>query len=628
MKSLRYHSDPTRAVSLGTNGYVLFSNLNSPGVVISIEQFTLLRQCQLPRTLQEHTKIIGDMMMKNPSGIPLGLGGHWQIKSLRGWTKHRSSEQVYAYIESQLLALVSLCLLTPVLNADTDHSDATQQGISKLGFVTLNRPAALARSLRSHLGAMLEFGRHPNGYIVDGSVDPTMRDTTIRSILKSTERLGSTLTYIGLREKEQLRDKLINAAPVDVLTFALLGSSEMQPQTGANRNCLMLATLDELIFCVDDDTANCSLTLSSDPSQKVRFTSSNDMEIYEFGFRCAPVGSLVSDSGSDTVTEHENLTGRTLSQVLQRYDSCCEFADIISPQLGCAIRRPSRFHIGITVSGIVGSSGTYSPAGLLNLSGRSKSNLFRSEECYENAILSDRLIRRALVPTLTDNPWCMMTAYSIDHGLVCLPFMPAFRNQDGLFARMVRCCFPEILFAHATTVVKHDNSTEKKFMRPFEGVCRIRMADLMDAFVPPTSNPEFGPLRPISLATIGGNLVSASQMRDEDLQDYLAHRIRFKLSSTYHLWQEALVQSNEFPAVRRDLESGLRALQAVMTSPNCWMPIDRPTWVTEAECIKFVKTFLENFGLLIQFWPSIINAMRELREAGYQIGTEVSAGKV
>ena len=178
-----------------------------------------------------------------------------------------------------------------------------------------------------------------------------------------------------------------------------------------------------------------------------------------------------------------------------------------------------------------------------------------------------------------------MTAYSVDHQLLCLPFIPVFRNQDGLFTRMCRCCCPEVLFGHATTVVKHDNATKGDRARPFTTVAAIRVVDLIEAFIPGAPNPELGPLQPVSLVTLGGYLRSVSRMPDHDLQDYLAYQARLKLSSIYQLWHQLLTSGTEFTTVKDDLASGLKVLQAAMVSPNCWIPIDRPSWVTDRKSV-------------------------------------------
>jgi hypothetical protein len=73
------------------------------------------------------------------------------------------------------------------------------------------------------------------------------------------------LQYAGYQEKEYYAEQIamLGIDPT-VARFAILGDIDgIVNTTGANRNCVLLDTIDECVFCADDDTV-CNLFVHPD----------------------------------------------------------------------------------------------------------------------------------------------------------------------------------------------------------------------------------------------------------------------------------------------------------------------------------------------------------------------------
>jgi hypothetical protein len=79
----------------------------------------------------------------------------------------------------------------------------------------------------------------------------------VESLLRSISCFyGVPIRYTGLEEKQNFAEALADCtdAASQVIQFALFGTNSIEPRSGANRNLLLLDTVDRLFFSTDDDT--------------------------------------------------------------------------------------------------------------------------------------------------------------------------------------------------------------------------------------------------------------------------------------------------------------------------------------------------------------------------------------
>lgn len=612
-----YHALRTCTVWLSPDAHLWFTKSDSKGELVTDRELQLLSQCVIPRTMEDHARTIASTVRAIPPnrGRFLSQSALSRLVStiqsnLQSGPKQQPDRSEIKTIKHELNSLLSRGLLTRLqfdsLTSHHGHSD-----ISTIGIITKGRPAELARSVSSHLRGARRFDRLPRLCIVDGSSDERACRETEEVIRTTAAQYEGEVVYIGPKEKAELVSKLTHVAPLDVLEFSFIGIPGVENQTGANRNCLMISVPNDAILSVDDDTENCSLRMTSLSENRIRFTSSSDIQEYVFPRISARITEFAEDTPSDPFANHELLLGRCVSDILCGSSSTFEWATPVSSLLSRALAKDSQFCVGISFSGIIGSSGTWSSAGLLDLTGNSKSNLLRSLECYERAVSRDEIMRCTLQLTVTDNAWCMTTAYAIDHRIVALPFLPAFRNQDGLFGAMCRYCFPRVLFGHARSVVRHTNPDSPRRPSLFVAGTRIRIADLLQYFVPLRQDGTTGLLSDHSPASLGAYWRDISRLCDSDLRDHLLAAARSLLSNRFHRWHELLAESTHHRTLHNDVSEALRKLQIAIAEPTCWIPMDMPIFVSNNDGIRFMRTVFRQFGSLLEYWSSILEASRQ-----------------
>jgi hypothetical protein len=109
----------------------------------------------------------------------------------------------------------------------------------------------------------------------------------------------------------------------------------------------------------------------------------------------------------------------------------------------------------VTMLGAEGDAGMGSSLHLLTLDGDSRARLLASEAAYRHAVARRRVLRGVTRPTVGDGGFCMAMHLGLDGRGLLPPFLPVQRNQDGVFAALVRCCLGGGLFGYLPRAVVH-----------------------------------------------------------------------------------------------------------------------------------------------------------------------------
>src|SRR5690606_6257140 len=153
-----------------------------------------------------------------------------------------------------------------------------------------------------------------------------------RGVLRSISRFhGVPIRYAGLEEKRDFARALggcTDAAP-QTIEFALFGSDSIERRSGANRNLLLLDTVDRLCFSADDDTA-CRVFHPPERDEgtlEVHYPASNVWDGH--GRPCDFVWRLQGDLDAavlaarvepvDVLALHEQLLGRRVVDIEKEF---------------------------------------------------------------------------------------------------------------------------------------------------------------------------------------------------------------------------------------------------------------------------------------------------------------------
>ena len=128
--------------------------------------------------------------------------------------------------------------------------------ITAVGIVTRGRADSLCACIESYLENCRDHERAPEFIVTDDSPDGDARVGTRSALQHLRDQSGASIRYGGRAERIRFAEELARAAavPIDVIRFGLIGDDRCSLTTGANRNSLLLDTLDRLVLSVDDDT--------------------------------------------------------------------------------------------------------------------------------------------------------------------------------------------------------------------------------------------------------------------------------------------------------------------------------------------------------------------------------------
>jgi len=472
----------------------------------------------------------------------------------------------------------------------------TDEEIAAIGIVTRGRADSLAACIDSYLENCRRHERSPAFVVTDDSPDEDSRSHTTAALHALRER-GARISYGGRAERLRFAETLAreSGVPIDVIRFALLGDDRCPLTTGANRNSLLLDTVDTLILSVDDDTRCRIGSVSDGDAQLVPFTGYDPTEFWFHPDRRSAL-ETVAFIDADVLGCHEAMLGR-------RADD-------------------SGASVAVTLQGIAGDSGMGSSRYYLGLEGASRARLVASPESYASAFRSREVVRAARRPTLADSPFCMTTCIGFDNRALLPPFFPVQRNSDGIFGLMLHRYGAKYRTGFLPSVVVHDPDPPRLFVPDELWTTAIRMADVVMAclFAHDPANATgtaatalaglgrfFQELGALPLADFEARIRSVQQFRTMAFITHLETQLRTH-DSTPAFWAE-------------DVRRLVALLWATTGAEDAVVPGDlRDEGGAGAAC-RLSQELVGRFGQVLESWPAIVEAARRLRAQGRRLTT-------
>jgi hypothetical protein len=265
--------------------------------------------------------------------------------------------------------------------------------------------------------------------------------------------------------------------------------------------------------------------------------------------------------------------------------------------------------IAVTFNGVYGDSGM-SIAGCVLEAGIEGGERLTSRSRYDLVKRSREVFRVAGCQTICHGPVFMGTAFGIDNRFTVPPFMPRFRNEDGLFCSMLALCDEDAYFLHLPWAILHAGNENRSYECSYlESAHKLRMSDYVKALVG-------------TWLSVPGD----SRLRLVELGRFLRSLTEGSTAAFNRTLRLALLQA--FHAHSGDLD---RLLRKHATYPDYWKK-DVQTWRDErmryleeerefrpAEVKRcegdpsVVQRFVQQFGILLCRWPEIRDAVCETR---------------
>ncbi len=249
---------------------------------------------------------------------------------------------------------------------------------------------------------------------------------------------------LTLDEREALAEECAARARIDVVhaRAALLPRSRKTMCVGAARNGALLAAVERRILFVDDDVRP---PLVEPEIEAAPVDEAADPTVVRFGARLRP-------------------SVHTPREILDGVD---------------------RERVPIAYGGIAGHLGLGSAASLLFAPSATREQLLAAPHTYEEVLASGRGVRAAPRDVLSRTTFGMAGIIAVDARVLLPPFLPCGRNQDGVFAAVVRLVHPSSASRFLPWCAMHEPPDPRPASR--EGVVRSarewRIAEIVLALV-------------------------------------------------------------------------------------------------------------------------------------------------
>ena len=467
--------------------------------------------------------------------------------------------------------------------------------------MTRNRLPSLVSCLESYLGNCQRHARTPEFVVADDSPDAQAADQTREALRRRADRFNTRVRYGGRQEKSRFAAALAAESAVsrEIIDFLLFGDERCRRSTGANRNCLLLDTVDTLILTVDDDTL-CQIA-APDRETALSFFSGYDPTGFWFFPDRARATQAVSFVDADLLGCHEGLLGSAV-------------ADLGGPAEASG-------RVAMTLHGLVGDSGMASPRYYLTLTGASRDRLVASPQAYRSALESREVLRCVRQPTITAGPFCMTTFLGLDNRLLLPPFFPVERNSDGIFGLMLWKCMDDSHVVFLPWILLHTPEPPRAFApdEMWADAAAVRMADIMMACVLGHETRT----RPATAATRWADLGKYLQLLgsldspDFEAQVRTLQQLRnFATITALHGQLQTYGASPSFWA--DDVKRMIELMSKASTAEVYLVPRDLLHGRVGA-ARRLSQELVGKFGELLEAWPTLVAAAARLRVKGCRL---------
>jgi hypothetical protein len=590
---------------LGDRAELVYSPLTREACILSPVAVGLVHSCWTFATLQDHAARLCRQL-------------------------NLAQEQERAVL-GELSALVKTGLLvsrTDLENHCRLHSDTrcTSAPIATIGIPTRNRPESLACCLESYLESGRRRGRTNDYVIVDDTEDALVRERN-REMLRSLQaRFRATIHYAGPAEKARYAEALLKQSglPPDAVQFGLLNPEACAITTGSSRNLLLLHTVGDVLLQVDDDTLGC-LAPAPSAQRGLAFSSRYDPTEFWFPEEGRPISPEMSTDG-DLLAIHETLLGRSLGECLATRGGV-EQVDL--DQTSAAFFRKlgtGRGRVLVTAAGVAGDSGMGSSLYFLSLDATSRTRLLRTERAYRHTLETHQVMRAVTRPTVCDRAFCMALNLGLDNRQLLPPFMPVQRNQDGIFAAVARTCVGDSFFGFLPWVLLHAPPTRPRLSPAgsWNGAIRLHSGQMIQALLRSiTLRPDLSNVAQ-NLRELGKAVTAIGCLPMSDFEEFLRLQVWDQMSKQASQFAGQLQQFGGQPDFwANDVHHLLAMMREELAKDRYAIPWDLSGGSDDRSAAELFRRLVLRFGQLLQVWPDMVEAARDLRAHGVRPASKI-----
>ena len=356
---------------------------------------------------------------------------------------------------------------------------------------------------------------------------------------------------------------------------------------GINTNALLLASAGSLYISTDDDII-CRPVLPENAHHETVWSDSYlNSDLLYFADRQALLGS-VQESEVDVFGRHLRLLGRQSSDILKQEQP-----------------EDKNAWISLTNPGIYGDSGMGQSRTALNLTGKSREHLIACG--YDRLKCSRELVRLPQRDTVSPSPQLMLMQTGFDNRFPLPPFLPVGRNNED-FCSHLRLIYPESVTGYLSFGLYHNPPDRRQ--STYENLVSFRLG-IVDLLITIGINSQ--PDRSISdhaerYRATGRSYQEAASMRTGDFVDQVRALVTHGITPYTVMLEEILEKYKEQPeSWADDVSVHIDNVFEVMREP-AYLFGSRGCGFT----VEQVKNQMKNYGRLIEIWPGLFEAAKNL----------------
>ncbi|MEP6667540.1 MAG: hypothetical protein ABJF10_00220 [Chthoniobacter sp.] len=528
--------------------------------------------------------------------------GSLEIEALRSWLP-KLTEAGMLLSREQLHARASAI--------GDPHAEPAK--ISAIGFSTGgDRGARLLRSFRSFVENVRTHGRTVDFLVADSSTEPAQRGRLRGQAGELGGDLGVTVRYLGEQEKRRFAAELLRRSGCrpEALEFGLFDPLGTGFARGANRNALLLHEAGAMLSSVDDDVL-CEFASAPPADARLALFSNGDpYERWVFADRGSAL-EAVNFEPRDYLAEHEKLLGRDLGALLTGMGAA--EGDVSNVGLGLLRRlEAGTARVRTTFMGCVGDPEL--PASCFDYfhKGRNRERLTKSAEESPASLASRSVLARPRVPSLGDDSVAPGMAIGLDHRELLPPFFPVLPAESMVFSTATWKCCAGSISGHLPLSVHHDSGD----LNPEDRAAVFEFAQMVQAIL---SRHQSGELfdSAIRLQKLGRHLTEFAAQSAADFREAFHHIVLEHESRKIMALEESLRTETDAPEFwRRDLQDFLDHTREAMQQEDFDIPYALKAGRTSDENRGLMQQLIGSYGLLLEDWPGIVSAARDLRREG------------
>jgi hypothetical protein len=588
---------------LGDDRELVYSPLTCAAHTLPAVAVALVQHCRTFATLEEHASRIA---RENNLGPDQRRAVHEQLRAL-----------------ARMGLLASRAGLIGCCRSGVDPPAP----VAVLGVPTRNRAQSLARCLGSYLENGRRHGRTTEYVVIDSSEGQDARRVNRELLRALAGRYGAEIAYAGPQEMARFAGELVRrrGLPGAAVEFGLLNPEGYPITTGGSRNALLLHAVGDCLLQVDDDTV-CRLTPAPGAREGLVFSSLYDPTEFWFPAAEGPFPPDDPAEGYDFLALHEGMLGKSPGDCVARLPAG---AGLDLDQTSAAFFRKldrQEGRILVTSAGVVGHSGMGSPLYFLTLVGASRARLLGSECVYQRAVTDHQVLRAVTRPTVCDGAFCMGLNLGLDNRLMLPPFLPVQRNQDGVFAALLRGCRTEGFCGFLPWAVCHDPPARRTASEadPWESAAGLRTGQIVQALIQSVPALPAGTEAATCLRALGSTLEEWGSLSPADFEELLRLRLWGQLSRQAVHLADQLRHFRGLPEFWGcDARRVLAHLQETLPSKRFVVPSDLSEVVEVDQARELFRRLVRRFGQLLRCWPDLVEVARELRTRGIRLAEKL-----